>query len=221
MSHILHDITFSLESGTCIALLGRNGMGKTTIIRTICGLTKLTSGKILLDGIDVSQAPTYKLARAGIALAPEGRGIFHDLTVKENILVANHDNYHSRNNFNLAYILQLFPKLKNRLNHMGNQLSGGEQQMVSIGRALCTNPKLLILDEATEGLAPLMRQEIWHAISKIRQMGITTLIVDKDADALMKIADRCIILEKGSVAYDNTAQALQDQPNIRKQLLGI
>lgn len=220
-SHILHGIDLSIAPGACVALLGRNGMGKTTTIRTIFGLTPMTNGTAMIDGKDMTGKPPHVIARAGLALVPEGRGIFRDLSVRENIAVAERESGDGSNAWNLEKILDLFPRLGERLNNMGNQLSGGEQQMLAIGRALATNPRLLVLDEATEGLAPLVREEIWQVIGEIRDRGIATLIVDKDLGTLLKLADQCVILERGRVAYADTAEALAASPETHHRLLGV
>jgi len=220
-SHVLHGVDLQVDAGACVALMGRNGMGKTTTIRTIFGLTRLTAGRIEVDGADVSDQSTHCIARAGLGLVPEGRAIFRDLSVRENIAIAIRNDGISHGDWSIDAILDLFPRLRERLGNMGNELSGGEQQMLAIGRALATNPRLLILDEATEGLAPLVRQEIWQVISWIRERGIATLIVDKDLGTLLDIADQCVILERGCVAYADTAKALAAAPDIHHLLLGV
>ena len=218
---ICQKINLEIKSGEIVCLLGRNGMGKTTTIRTIFGLTRLTAGRIEVDGADVSDQSTHCIARAGLGLVPEGRAIFRDLSVRENIAIAIRNDGISHGDWSIDAILDLFPRLRERLGNMGNELSGGEQQMLAIGRALATNPRLLILDEATEGLAPLVRQEIWQVISWIRERGIATLIVDKDLGTLLDIADQCVILERGCVAYADTAKALAAAPDIHHLLLGV
>lgn len=220
-SHILHGIDLRIDAGACVALLGRNGMGKTTTIRTMFGLTPMTSGSLHIDGEDISGKPPHAIARMGLGLVPEGRGIFRNLTVRENIAIAIRDGRNSNTAWSLDSILDLFPRLRERLNNMGNQLSGGEQQMLAIGRALATNPRLLVLDEATEGLAPLVREEIWQVIRQIREHDIATLIVDKDLGTLLNLADQCVILERGRVAYTDTAEALTKSPETHLRLLGV
>lgn len=220
-SHILHGIDLTIEAGACVALMGRNGMGKTTTIRTIFGLTPMSEGRIHVDGNEMTARPAHQIARAGLGLVPEGRGIFRDLSVRENIAVAAREGVAGDRSWNVDSVLDLFPRLGERVDNMGNQLSGGEQQMLAIGRALATNPRLLVLDEATEGLAPLIRLEIWQVIDKIRSSGVATLIVDKDLGALLRLADHCVILERGRVAYADTAEALAASPETHQRLLGV
>ncbi len=222
-SHILHGVDLAIEPGACMALLGRNGMGKTTTIRTLFGLTPPSAGCVEIDGVDMTGCPPHHMAQAGLGLAPEGRGIFRDLSVRENLAIAapitRRDS--APHPWSIDSILDLFPRLRDRLSNMGDQLSGGEQQMLAIGRALCTNPRLLILDEATEGLAPLVRSEIWQVIRTVRKHGIAVLVVDKDLATLLTLADTCVILEKGRIAYTGTSAALSGSPEIHHKLLGV
>jgi len=220
-SHILHGVSFSIDQGECLSLMGRNGMGKTTTIRSIFGLTPPKRGAIVLKDHDMSGVAPHIIARAGLALVPEGRGIFPNLSVKENLIMSARPGLDGTSSWTFDRVLETFPRLSERLNHMGEQLSGGEQQMLSIGRALMTNPELLVLDEATEGLAPLIRKEIWSVINQIKQAGIATIVVDKDVDALLSICDRCVILAKGHIVYNGTAQELTDNPDIHIQHLGV
>jgi branched-chain amino acid transport system ATP-binding protein len=195
-SHVLHGVTFSVQPGETVTLMGRNGMGKTTTIRSVLGLTPPRSGEVRVDGKPVDGWPAHRIAAQGIALVPEGRGIFPTLSVRENLRVAQRPGRWTEER-----ALTLFPRLRNRLAHLGSQLSGGEQQMLSIGRALLTNPRLVILDGATEGLAPLVRQEIWAAVRKLRAEEIAVLVVDKEVKTLLEIGDRHLILLKGRVVF--------------------
>jgi len=199
-SHVLHGIDLSIAAGETVTLLGRNGMGKTTTIRTMLGLLRPRSGRILVRGQDVSCWPTHRIARLGIGLVPEGRGIFPTLTVRENLAVAARPGPWTGDR-----ALSLFPRLLARLDHLGSQISGGEQQMLSIARALLTNPSLLILDGATEGLSPLVRGEIWSALPKLRAEGTAVLVVDKEIRKLLEIGDRHLILVKGRIVFAGTS----------------
>ncbi len=220
-SHILHGVSLKVRRGETISLMGRNGMGKTTTLRSIFGLTPPRQGSVKVNGVNMTTAPAHKIARQGLALVPEGRGIFPNLSVLENLDMSARPGHDGRNDWPRDRVLDLFPRLAERLGNMGNQLSGGEQQMLSIGRALMTNPDLLVLDEATEGLAPLIRKEIWAVIHRIKESGIATIIVDKDIRALLKVSDRCLILAKGLVVYDGTAAELEANPDIHVQHLGV
>jgi branched-chain amino acid transport system ATP-binding protein len=195
-SHVLHGVSLSIEPGQTVTLMGRNGMGKTTTIRSLLRLTPPRSGEIRVRGRPVTGWPPHRIAAQGIALVPEGRGIFPTLTVGENLVVAQRPGQ-----WTLERALGLFPRLRERTHHLGSQLSGGEQQMLSIARALLTNPQLVILDGATEGLAPLIRQEIWSAVRRLRAEGIAALVVDKEVKTLLEIGDRHLILLKGRVAF--------------------
>jgi branched-chain amino acid transport system ATP-binding protein len=198
-SHVLHGVSFAIAEGEMVALMGRNGMGKTTTIRSILGLTPPREGSVRWRGADLAGWPAHRIARQGIALVPEGRGIFPTLTVQENLIVAARPGP-----WTLPRALAMFPRLGERLHHLGTQLSGGEQQMLSIARALLTNPALIILDGATEGLAPLVRAEIWAALRKLREQGTAALIVDKEVEALLALARRHLIIVKGRIAFDGT-----------------
>jgi branched-chain amino acid transport system ATP-binding protein len=204
-----------------VALLGRNGMGKTTTLRSIVGLTPPRRGEVRIRGRDMTGAPPHAIAREGIALVPEGRGIFHNLTVKEHLVMAAGPGRDGRRTWTLENVLELFPRLSERLSHFGNRLSGGEQQMLTIGRALMTNPDVLILDEATEGLAPLMRQEIWRVIRRLREQGLATVIVDKNVTTLLDLADWAVMLVKGSVVFSGTAADLKERPDLLSTHLGV
>jgi branched-chain amino acid transport system ATP-binding protein len=195
-SHVLHGVNLRIFPGECVTLMGRNGMGKTTTIRSVLGLTPPRSGEVRVRGTAVTSLPAYRIARQGIALVPEGRGIFPTLTARENLIVSARPG-----RWTVEGALDLFPRLRERLHHLGSQLSGGEQQMLSIGRALLTNPELIILDGATEGLAPLIRQEIWAVLRRLRAEGTATLVVDKEVRPLLELGDRHLILVKGRVAF--------------------
>ncbi|MXU63866.1 ABC transporter ATP-binding protein [Oceanomicrobium pacificus] len=213
-SQALFDVSLSLGTGEALALLGRNGMGKSTTIRAICGLTPPRDGQIRLDGQAIGGQPSHRIARAGIGLVPEGRRIFPNLTVAENLTAAARPGYWDR-----ARVEALFPRLGERRGQYGHSLSGGEQQMLAIGRALTTNPRLLILDEATEGLAPVIRQEIWTALRRLKDEGLSLLIVDKILAELLPIADRCTILEKGVSVWSGAPDGLD--PATRDRFLGV
>ncbi len=220
-SHILHGISLSIHRGETISLMGRNGMGKTTTLRSLLGLTPPRSGSVVIGDVDITGWPTHRVIQRGIAYVPEDRGIFPNLSVHENLIMAARPGPDGRNEWPLARILTYFPRLEERIDHMGNQLSGGEQQMLTIARALMTNPDLLILDEATEGLAPLFRREIWSVIRDIKNSGIASIIVDKDINALLSICDRHYILSKGQVVWHGYSQQLRQQPELQKQYLGV
>jgi branched-chain amino acid transport system ATP-binding protein len=220
-SHILRGVDFRVHAGEAVGLMGRNGMGKTTLLKTLMGLVRATSGTKLIGGTDMSGAAANRIARAGIAYVPEGRGIFPNLTVRENLVMAARPGREGRRDWDFKRVLDTFPRLGQRLDHGGGQLSGGEQQMLTIGRALMTNPELLILDEATEGLAPLVCQEIWRVIRRIRESGIATIIVDKNWQAVSALADRNVILVKGMVVFDGDGAALRQDPERLKNYLGV
>jgi branched-chain amino acid transport system ATP-binding protein len=220
-SHILHGVDFSVAPGETVALLGRNGMGKTTTLRSILGLTPPRRGQVRVRGVDMTGAPPYRVARAGVALVPEGRGIFPNLSVREHLVMAEATGVDGRREWTLARVLALFPRLAERIDNPGGRLSGGEQQMLTIGRALMTNPSLLILDEATEGLAPLMRAEIWRVIRLVKASGMACVIVDKNVTTLLDLAERSVILVKGRVVFSGTSAALKTHPGLMSAYLGI
>lgn len=220
-SHILHGIDFRVAPGETLSLMGRNGMGKTTLLRSLLGLTPPRQGTVKVYGQDMTAAPTHKIVRQGIAFVPEDRGIFPNLTVKENLVMTARPGPNGRQDWDLTRVLDTFPRLAQRINNMGNHLSGGEQQMLTVGRALMTNPELLILDEATEGLAPLIRKEIWSVVRQIKQSGIATVIVDKDLKALLELADRNIIISKGQIVYEGSSADLAANPEIHTRHLGV
>jgi branched-chain amino acid transport system ATP-binding protein len=221
LSQVLFGLSLSIRPGEMVSLMGRNGMGKTTTIRSIMGLTSARAGAIRFLGADVRQLPSYRIAKLGIGLVPEGRQIFPNLTVRENLVAAAADRFGSPNPWTLAAIYVLFPRLAERAANMGNQLSGGEQQMLAIGRALMTNPKLLILDEATEGLAPLIREEIWSCLSLLKSRGQSILVVDKNVDHLARICDRHYIIERGKTVWSGTSGELMAEPELQHKYLGI
>ncbi|HRH74312.1 MAG TPA: ABC transporter ATP-binding protein [Zoogloea sp.] len=220
-SHILHGIDFHIRQGEGIALMGRNGMGKSTLIKSMLGIVRPRHGRVLVRGDDFSKAPTYRTAQRGIAYVPEGRGIFPNLSVRENLLMSARAGVDGRREWTFDRVMSTFPRLGERINNGGWQLSGGEQQMLTIGRALMTNPDLLILDEATEGLAPLIAMEIWRIVKEIRRTGIATVIVDKNHGAVTSICDRAMILVKGQVVFDGSSAAVRADPELIQQHLGV
>ena len=220
-SQVLFGIDLKINQGEVVTLIGRNGMGKTTTINSIMGLVKIKSGLIIFDGNHVQNKPPYKVARTGIGLVPEGRQIFPNLSVYENLEATSSNRYKNSNPWTLNKVLQLFPRLNDRLKNMGNQLSGGEQQMLAIGRALMTNPRLLILDEATEGLAPLIKKEIWDCLKGLKSSGQSILVVDKNIKALTDLADRHYIMEKGRIVWIGDSSTLNSNKEIQHRYLGI
>ena len=220
-SQVLFGMELNVGKGEVVTLLGRNGMGKTTTLHSVMGLVPSRSGNIRFQGQELRELPSYQIAKTGLSLVPEGRQIFPNLTVLENLVATASNRSQSENPWNLNRVFDLFPRLPNRIHHMGNQLSGGEQQMLAIGRALMTNPKLLILDEATEGLAPLIRNEIWNCVSNLKSAGQSILLVDKNIDALTRIADRHYIIEKGKVVWDGTSSELQGDQDLQHRFLGV
>ena len=221
LSQVLFGLSLSIRPGEMVSLMGRNGMGKTTTIRTIMGLTPARAGAIRFAGEEVRRLPSYRIAKLGVGLVPEGRQIFPNLTVRENLVAAAADRFGSANPWTLAAIYVLFPRLAERASNMGNQLSGGEQQMLAIGRALMTNPKLLILDEATEGLAPLIREEIWSCLSLLKTRGQSILVEDKNVAHLARICDRHYIIERGRTVWSGTSDELKAEPDLQHRYLGI
>ena len=220
-SHVLHGIDFSVRPGECVSLLGRNGMGKTTTLKSLLGIVKPREGEVRVMGEDMTGHRPCKVIRRHLAYVPEGRGMFHNLTVREHLLMPARPGSDGTTRWDYARVMDTFPRLSERESHMGTQLSGGEQQMLAIGRALMTNPELLILDEATEGLAPLIREEIWRIIRLIREDGIATVIVDKNINAILDMADRNVIMVKGEVVYEGDSATLRQQPDILHRHIGV
>ena len=220
-SHILRGIDFTVGQGQTIGLMGRNGMGKTTLLKSIMGIVKPSGGSVQIKGQTMTGASPYEVARQGIAYVPEGRGIFGNLSVKENLVMAARPGTRGQRDWTYDRVLETFPRLAERLNHGGQQLSGGEQQMLTIGRALMTNPDVLILDEATEGLAPLIAREIWRICGLIRESGISSIIVDKAWKQVTQITDRNVILVKGEVVFEGSSDQLLSKPELLEQYLGV
>ncbi len=213
-------MSFDVGEGEIVTLLGRNGVGKTTTVSTIMGMMPALGGRITFAGMPIDGLPSYRVAQAGLGLVPEGRQIFPALSVEENLIATAAARF-GPPRWRLADVYKMFPQLAERRRHMGNELSGGEQQMLAIGRGLMTNPKLLIIDEATEGLAPLIRNEIWESLRRLKAEGQTVLLVDKHIDALMKLADRHVVIEKGQVVWSGTSPALAQDLSVRQRYLQI
>jgi branched-chain amino acid transport system ATP-binding protein len=218
---VLFDVSLSVANGEVVTLLGRNGMGKTTTIKSIFGLIRPAAGAIDVDGVALAGRPPFKVAQAGLGLVPEGRQIFPNLDVEENLVATAADRGKRASAWTLDRVYAFFPRLKERRRNMGNQLSGGEQQMLAIGRALMTNPKLLVLDEATEGLAPVIRAEIWACLQRLKQDGQSILVIDKNVDALVKLADRHLILEKGRIVWEGTSADFVASPDLKDRYLHV
>jgi branched-chain amino acid transport system ATP-binding protein len=219
LSQVLFGLSLSIAPGEMVTLMGRNGMGKTTTVRSIMGLTPARAGAIRFAGTDIRGLPAYKVAQLGIGLVPEGRQIFPNLTVRENLAATAVKR--DGGSWTLDAVHELFPRLAERASSMGNQLSGGEQQMLAIGRALMTNPRLLILDEATEGLAPLIRAEIWRCLARLKASGLSILVIDKNVGALMRVADRHFLIERGRVVWSGASPALAAAQDIQHRYLGV
>ncbi|NYT61472.1 ABC transporter ATP-binding protein [Alcaligenaceae bacterium] len=220
-SQALFGMDFQVYAGQFITLLGRNGMGKSTSVKSIVGLMAPARGSIRFNGNNINGAPTYKIARAGIGLVPEGRQIFPNLSVHENLVATAHNRQRSNSPWTLEKIYQLFPRLSERSGNLGSNLSGGEQQMLAIGRALMTNPKLLILDEATEGLAPIIRTEIWHCLAELKKTGLSIICIDKNLNSLLPLADQHYIVEKGQVVWSGTSAELSAQKEQLQSYMGV
>mgnify|MGYP002837066392 CR=1 FL=1 len=220
-AQVLFGVSFALEAGACLSLMGRNGMGKTTTIRAIMGQLPLTGGSITRFGEAAPDREPFEFARAGIGLVPEGRQIFTNLSVAENLKTFHRPGVDGGVRWTLDSVLALFPRLGERLGHAGSHLSGGEQQMLAIGRALMTNPRLLILDEATEGLAPIVRRQIWDVLATLKAAGQSILVVDKNIGALARLADHHVILEKGQVVWQGDSAALRADPSLTARYLGV
>ena len=217
LSQVLFGVSFAIAPGEMVTLMGRNGMGKTTTVRSIMGLTPARAGSVRFAGAEIRGLPSYKVAQLGLGLVPEGRQIFPNLTVRENLVATAT----GQGEWTLERVHELFPRLAERATSMGNQLSGGEQQMLAIGRALMTNPKLLILDEATEGLAPLIRRDIWNCLARLKATGLSILVIDKNVGALMRVADRHVIIERGRVVWEGASAALAAAPDVQHRYLGV
>jgi branched-chain amino acid transport system ATP-binding protein len=220
-SRVLHGIGFTIGAGEVVTLLGRNGMGKTTTVRAVMGLIKPQGGRIAIDGTDVTGLPPYRIAQRGIGLVPEGRQVFPTLTVEENLIATAANRSAGVPRWTLPAVLALFPRLDERRRNLGARLSGGEQQMLAIGRALMTNPRLLILDEATEGLAPIIRAEIWAVLAALRGEGLAILLIDKNLAAIQRLADRHVVIEKGQVVWTGSSEALSAAPEVRDTYLHV
>lgn len=220
-SQALFGMSLKVGRNEVVTLMGRNGMGKTTTVNSIMGIVRPSAGRITFDAIDISKAPPHKIARLGFGLVPEGRQVFPNLTVRENLVATAANHFNMRKTWTVERVLAMFPELQARISSMANLLSGGEQQMLAIGRALMTNPKLLILDEATEGLAPLIRQEIWRCVERLKADGQAILIIDKNVDDLKRIADRHYIVEKGRVVWTGTSADLEANPDLVHEKLGV
>jgi branched-chain amino acid transport system ATP-binding protein len=220
-SQVLFGLSLEVRAGEAVTLMGRNGMGKTTTVRSIMGLTRARAGAIRFQGQDVRAWPAYRVAKAGIGLVPEGRQIFPNLNVRENLLATSANRTNATNPWTLVRVFDLFPRLAERAGNMGNQLSGGEQQMLAIGRALMTNPALLILDEATEGLAPLIRAEIWRCLARLKAAGQAILVIDKSVDDLVALADRHYVVEKGRIVWSGTSAQLAADTAMQHRYLGV
>ncbi|MBV9976317.1 MAG: ABC transporter ATP-binding protein [Hyphomicrobiales bacterium] len=219
-ARVLFGVDLEVRAAEVVTLLGRNGMGKSTLVKAVMGLLRPSAGSVSFEGVALTGAPPFRVAQAGIGLVPEGRQVFPTLTVEEN-LVATAASRFGRPRWTREGVERLFPRLAQRRRHLGWQLSGGEQQMLAIGRALMTNPKLLILDEATEGLAPLARAEIWAALTRLKRDGQAILLIDKSLDAIMKVADRHLVLEKGKVVWSGTSAALAAEAGVRERYLTV
>jgi branched-chain amino acid transport system ATP-binding protein len=220
-SQVLFGMSLSVDRGEVVTLLGRNGMGKTTTIRSIMGLIPTHGGEISFNGKAIHGSPSYKIAKAGLGLVPEGRQIFPNLTVRENLVATANNRGNRTDPWTYERIVDLFPALESRRNNMGDQLSGGEQQMLAVARALMTNPELLILDEATEGLAPLIRAEIWRVLQYLKGQGLSILVIDKNVDVLTRIADRHYIIEKGVVVWSGRSDELRGNKAVQQEYLGV
>jgi len=221
LSQVLFGVSLAIAPGEMVTLMGRNGMGKTTTVRSIMGLTPARAGAIRFADRDIRMLPAYRVAKLGLALVPEGRQIFPNLTVRENLVATAANRLGTGDPWTLAKVHALFPRLAERGQSMGGQLSGGEQQMLAIGRALMTNPRLLILDEATEGLAPLVRVEIWRCLAQLKRAGLAILVIDKNVDALTRIADRHYFIERGRIVWSGTSTELARAPDVQHRYMGV
>ena len=220
-SQVLFGVSLAIAAGEMVSLMGRNGMGKTTTVRSVMGLTPAGAGAIRFDGADIRRLPSYRIAQHGIGLVPEGRQVFPNLTTRENLLATASNRRGAADPWTLEKVQAMFPRLAERAATMARQLSGGEQQMLAIGRALMTNPRLIILDEATEGLAPLIRDEIWRCLTALKRAGQSILVIDKNVEALIEIADRHYVIERGRITWSGTSRELAAAPEVQHRYLGI
>ncbi|MDH4326367.1 MAG: ABC transporter ATP-binding protein [Betaproteobacteria bacterium] len=221
LQQVLFGVSLEIAKGEVVTLLGRNGMGKTTTVLSVMGVVRPRGGRVTMEGRPISSLPSYRVAKAGLGLVPEGRQVFPNLTVRENLVATAANRGGAGPAWTLERVFGLFPGLQERQRHFGNQLSGGEQQMLAIARALMTNPKLLILDEATEGLAPLVRADIYRSIERLKAEGLSILVIDKDVRALTRIADRHYVLEKGRVVWRGSSAELQENSDVQRRYLGV
>ena len=220
-SQVLFGMSLQVARGEVVTLIGRNGMGKTTTVKSVMGMLHPKAGRVVMDGRELQGQPSYRVARAGIALVPEGRQIFPNLTVRENLVATAENRHRLPEPWTLDTVYQMFPRLKERERNLGANLSGGEQQMLAIGRALMTNPKLLILDEATEGLAPLVRLDIWRCLERLKGTGLAMVVIDKNIGPLLALADRHYIVEKGRVVWQGGSAELRAQPDVLHRYVGV
>ena len=221
-AQVLFDMSFDVEPGEVVTLLGRNGMGRSTTVKCLFGMLQATAGQIAVGGVQVSGEPSHRVARRGLALVPEGRQIFTQLTVEENLVATAREGRESgMRPWTLERVYGFFPRLEERRQNLGWQLSGGEQQMLAIGRALMTNPRLLVLDEATEGLAPVIREEIWRTLGQLKRDGLAQIVIDKNIGHLLALADRHYVMEKGRIVWQGSSKALREQPDIVHQYMGV
>ena len=220
-SQVLFGVSLAVQPGECVTLIGRNGMGKTTTVKSIMGMLRPRGGAVRMEGRTLSGQASWRAARAGLGLVPEGRQIFPSLSVRENLIATAGNRHAQAQPWTLDTVYAMFPRLKERERNLGSNLSGGEQQMLAIGRALMTNPKLLILDEATEGLAPLIRAEIWSCLGRLRAAGLAMIVIDKNIGPLLNLADRHYVLEKGRVVWQGSGDELRAQPQVLQRYLGV
>jgi branched-chain amino acid transport system ATP-binding protein len=220
-SQVLFGVSLTVRSGECVTLIGRNGMGKTTTVKSVMGMLAPKAGRVALDGQPLTGQASWRVARAGFGLVPEGRQVFPNLSVRENLVATAGNRHGHADPWTLDKVYAMFPRLQERERNLGANLSGGEQQMLAIGRALMTNPRLLILDEATEGLAPLIRNEIWNGLARLRDTGLSMIVIDKHIGPLLRLADRHVVLEKGRVVWEGTSDALRASPAVLQQYLGV
>ncbi len=220
-SQVLFGVSLHVRAGECLTLIGRNGMGKTTTVKSIMGLLAPKAGRVTMAGAALQGRPSYHVARAGLGLVPEGRQIFPNLSVRENLVATAGNRHRAAQPWTIEMIYKMFPRLHERERNLGSNLSGGEQQMLAIGRALMTNPRLLILDEATEGLAPLIRAEIWACLQRLKDSGLAMIVIDKNVGPLLRLADRHCVLEKGRVVWQGSSDELRAQPGVLHQYVGV